>query len=605
MRLWCAVARWKEWVSYMDRERRSVYLSSGRGRKAVVRRRAIAGVSALVVIAIVTVVVVALQGGKSPGSPTTGHTASSVSSSSNRATSGSSTSGSTTPAGSATTSPATGAGINMTVAAVDGTRPSDFQMVTKIFQNTTQLAFFNRQPPISFGAGKDYTTLQGIVTFRGNNYRDTASYGTVDVAQGTLTPIWHVRTGSVLKKGGKSSWTGSGWTGQPLIIKWPTDLKNVMDLNPSAKADPGLTEVIYPCLDGNVYFLNLKDGTATRPVIHTNGGPLKGTASLYPDGTPLLFVNPADDPPGKQVVRARLYNLINEQQIYTYGKEPDPDTYRKSYTSFDPSPLYDVKTDTLVDPGETGILYTLKLNTNFDKAAGTLTVNPGPLMKMNYTSPLYNDKIALTNPTNRWYGWESSPVIWRNYLMDADNGGYMFCVDLNTMKLVWLSELTDDTDQTTVLEEAPQDNTAYIYTCNEIDHQNNHIYYSASKTTTGGSADIRKLNVQNGQVVWQTGDRYHCYALPDVKGGALATPVLGKNDISNLVIYSLARTPDGQCRPHGGAGQDHRSRGVEADLHELHVEFAGRRLHAPGQVLHRAVRYRWQTCSCSTERPEG
>ena len=65
----------------------------------------------------------------------------------------------------------------MTVAPVNGTRPSDFKMVTKIFQGTTQIPSYTRTSPIDLGPGQDYTSLPGILTFRGNNYRDTASYG--------------------------------------------------------------------------------------------------------------------------------------------------------------------------------------------------------------------------------------------------------------------------------------------------------------------------------------------------------------------------------------------------------------------------------------------
>ena len=162
--------------------------------------------------------------------------------------------------------------------------------------NGQKVSSFTRADPIDFGLGQDYTSLEGVVTFRGNNYRDSPTYGTADVTLGKLTLEWSVPSGSVTKGGGEGSWTGSGWTGQPLMVKWPEATKQVMNLKDAKKADPDLVEVIYPCLDGRIYFLDLTDGTATRPVIESGGGPFKGTGSLYPDGTPMLFVGHGETP---------------------------------------------------------------------------------------------------------------------------------------------------------------------------------------------------------------------------------------------------------------------------------------------------------------------
>ena len=172
--------------------------------------------------------------------------------------------------------------LSFTVASTKDTSPAAFKITTSIFNGTTKVDSFSRQEPIAFGAGKDYTALPGIITFRSNNYREGASYGTADVEEQTIQDIYNLPTGSVTKSGGKGAWTGSGWTGQPLIIKWPDDIKKIMNINPDKKTEADLTEVIYPCLDGNIYFFDLKDGKQTRPTIKTGGGPTKGTASIYP-----------------------------------------------------------------------------------------------------------------------------------------------------------------------------------------------------------------------------------------------------------------------------------------------------------------------------------
>ena len=133
--------------------------------------------------------------------------------------------------------------------------------------------------------------------------------------------------------GRRWSWTGSGWTGQPLIVKWPDDLKQIMNIKEAKKTDPGLTEIIYPCLDGKIYFLDLKDGTYTGPSIVSGGGPFKGTGSLYPERHPHPVRRPR-----RRLARAsnrperRLYSLIDQKLLYTFGAKPDPSSHRSLVT---------------------------------------------------------------------------------------------------------------------------------------------------------------------------------------------------------------------------------------------------------------------------------
>ena len=56
---------------------------------------------------------------------------------------------------------------------------------------------------------------------------------------------------------------------------------------------------------------------------------------------------------------------------------------------------------------------------------------------------------------------EDSAVAWKNYLYVTDNGGKLFCWDLNTMKLVWVQNVLDDTNTSPVFEE--ENGHGYIY----------------------------------------------------------------------------------------------------------------------------------------------
>ena len=75
-----------------------------------------------------------------------------------------------------------------------------------------------------------------------------------------------------------------------------------MNLYPDKK-EKDLVEVIYPTMDGNVYFLDLEDGTPTRDKI-VLGMPIKGTGSLHPAGLPIFIAGAGDSMPGE--VRAQL-----------------------------------------------------------------------------------------------------------------------------------------------------------------------------------------------------------------------------------------------------------------------------------------------------------
>jgi outer membrane protein assembly factor BamB len=431
------------------------------------------------------------------------------------------------------------AGPHMKVHPTESTLPSNFEFETDIFADGKKVESYKREEPIGFGPGGEYSPLSGIVTFRGNNYRDSASFGAAFVRKGTLTPLWKIKTGRVersayTQKKGRRYWTGSGWTGQPLIIKWPDDLREMMNIAPKKKDDPDLVEVIYACMDGIVYFVDLKDGKQTRPPIRTGGGPIKGTASLYPDGTPMLFVGPADDPPGMEAVRARVYSLIDQKQIYTFGHK-DPDSYR-SYQSYDSSPLFDVQRDTIIAPGENGLLYTIRLNTDFNREKGTLFVNPAEPVKFRYRTPEYKDS-PKNAPASRWWGMEDSACIWRHYMYVADNGGKLMCIDLDTMQLKWVQDVLDDTNTTPVFEESPEDGTCYIYISTSLN-----ITAKGDGPLRSGGVPIWKIDAATGEIVWRT-PMYPCQSLPGVSGGVQGTPVLGKHDISGLVIYPVAHTP--------------------------------------------------------------
>ena len=412
---------------------------------------------------------------------------------------------------------------DITITRSDSANPSQFGFSGAIKVNGKDVDSFTRSESLSFGRDNEYSALPGILTFGGNNYRNTFSYGTVTLTDKRLREAWTKTIGAL------GNWSGTGWTGQPLIVQWPVETVAVMNVKQSFKdAAAPLTEVIYPAMDGNIYFYDLETGNATRDPINT-GFIQKGTACLDPRGYPLLFVGqsiPTDNDEGNPASYVHVYSLISGEQIEQFGGF---DWFaRRKWQAYDGSPM--IANDTLVYGGENGIFYTVKLNAQFDATAGTVSIDPDGLIKSRYEGSGYSRDDAAGA---RWFGIESSVAAFRNYAFFTDNGGRLQCVDLNTMAIKYVVDVTDESDSSVVVEESYDDNTIYLYT--------------GSQTRSTGSDLIdgfgysyqRKINGLTGAIIWEkrwicsTGDA-------SASGGIVATPCVGKGQISNLVIYAFS-----------------------------------------------------------------
>lgn len=387
--------------------------------------------------------------------------------------------------------------------------PSKYNFKWEVLKSKEFLKDFKRNYSISFVSPEEYADIPGVTTFRGNNYRNSPSYGFADIKEEKLEKIWFVKTGYI------DIWTGVGWNGQPAIVRWDESLKNKMNFFPAKKVKKDLKEIIYATLDGKIYFLDLDDGKATRPPINV-GYPHKGSVAVDPRGYPLLYAGQGIPERGgkKGPIGYRIFSLIDQRLLY-FINGYDPDAIRK-WGAFDSVPLIDKKTDTFIECGENGLLYTVKLNTDYNSDTGRISVNP-EVIKYRYQSPISN-KI----------GTENSPVIYKNYIYFADNSGLLQCVDLNTLKPVWIRDITDDTDGTMVLE-AVSESEIWLYTACELDRQGK-----------DGFSYIRKINALTGDLIWEKPVK--CSYDPHTNGGALASPVVGKNDISDLIIFNVAKT---------------------------------------------------------------
>ncbi len=386
-------------------------------------------------------------------------------------------------------------------------------------QNNQPIENYDPEQQVAWGSGSEYTAVPGVLTFRGNNARSAPSYGTAQITDKKLTIAWTHDIGAVSADG--SYFPGAGWTGQPLLVKWPTDTKQAMKLPAAAVADANFVEVIYPVFDGSVYRLSLADGSVTRPKIEGKWG-FKGTGSIDPRGYPLLYAGQGLNENGndKGPWNYHIFDLIQNKEVATISGT-DEVSHRQDpvgWGAFDSSALVDRASDTLVEPGENGIVYKAKLNAKFDAKAGTVSVKP-ELTKMTYRTPI-----------SRQYGIESSAAAWKNLMWATDNDGNMICWDARTLEIVWARALGDNSDSTPVLDDST--GHPYLYTGNSVG------WRGAERKDQ--VANLRKIDGLTGEVVWQ-------YDLPayydfHVKGGLLSTPLLGQGEVSDLVFFNVGKT---------------------------------------------------------------
>ena len=359
--------------------------------------------------------------------------------------------------------------------------------------------------PIHFGMSEDYTDVTGVTTFRGNNFRSDPTWGHAAIVQKQLEVRYEIRTGML------GDWTGVGWTGQPAIILWDIEMQQKMNIYEYMHDEKGLVEVIQGALDGFIYFFELFTGEETRPRINF-GEVIKGSVTVDARGYPLLYIGQGDVVSGGRF-GYYIYSLLDGSELFFLNGR---DSFAaRQWGAFDANPLFDTEQDRVIIAGENGVIYSVMLNTDFDREAGTISIDP-IMSRYRHTG-------------SRRLGTENSPAAFGHYLFFADNAGWIQCLDLRTLEPVWVLSAGDDTDSSLVLEWEEDSGRLVIFTATQVD-----------LVGQAGNSHIRKLDAATGEVLWRQTIR--CGYDAAVNGGVTATSVVGRHDISHLVIYSAART---------------------------------------------------------------
>ena len=121
---------------------------------------------------------------------------------------------------------------------------------------------------------RPWGTVEGLTMFRGNPTR--TFFGTGPLPDTAPDRLWRYPESAMsgLSPVGSEEkwWTGTGWTGQPLVLE----------------REDGITELIFGAYDKQIHVLDASSGEQVRPPFHM-GDIIKGTLTLDPDGYPLLY----------------------------------------------------------------------------------------------------------------------------------------------------------------------------------------------------------------------------------------------------------------------------------------------------------------------------
>lgn len=345
----------------------------------------------------------------------------------------------------------------------------------------------------------------GVLTYRGSEFRDQPHYNMEIERAETLSLKWKFKMSAYSKTWG----SGSGWTGQPLIVHWTREQKALMGFKEPYLSDENFVELITGSLDGHIYFLSTKDGKETRKPIDI-GNPIKGTLSLHSGGLPLLYVG--NGIPDQAPFGLRLYNLITMKEVYFVTDHP------KAWNAFDSSALFIPEEGRMVVAGENGLFYELTLNSSLVK--NQLIIKP-KLRTLRLKAGA-ESSVSRGEVDGRWYYFCS------------DNHGNFYKIDAETLKIKWQMSLGDDADATPVLAEETINGHQVLvaYAGTEVDRQGKN-----------GLARLFKIDLSHEKVLWQKG--YPAISsgegLAKSDGGIITPVLLGKGQAKSTVFIGVNR----------------------------------------------------------------
>ena len=399
--------------------------------------------------------------------------------------------------------------------------PSAIKLKATVYSNGKTTTSYNREHAISMlnafttlNGGSDYAGWRqaGVLTFRSGPLRQNAAYGNADVQSGKLSLAWSNPIGSMKVSDG----TVYGVTapGQPVIVKWPTELRQRMGIKAEMKEVKALREVIVAGQDGKVYFYNLLTGEATRDPIDL-GAPSRGGLSVATNATPILGVGQYNAKLAKKTVKNgyHILNLVtNEKERLIAGDGKDKNS---NYSGVTGAALFDNVTGTMVVGAQNGVVYSAEFGSVKD--AYNHTSNE---IKLGTSYQGYKTLADGQKKTNTVI--EGSVAMYNNYVYYGDQAGILQCFNINNLQPVWALDLEETLECTPALDVTEDQVALYIGT----------------SLTSKGTCAIYRINALTGEIVWT----HEIPELSYVKNsdvGCIASPVIGQESLSDVVVFTV------------------------------------------------------------------
>ena len=393
---------------------------------------------------------------------------------------------------------------------------------------------FDRDTVLRYPRSEDYTSLAGITTYRGTNYRDSATFGSARINEKIMSILWTHDLPDFPLTGQQDG------TAQPLIVQWPADVMETMTFKTAKKNKIQLTEVIFADKSGDIYFVDLDDGEYTRTPMPTIAY-TEGTPTLDPRGIPLLFVGQSIQEDGdtekSHYQYLYVYDLTQNKRVYRFGSSSIEPFSNNTWQGFTGSPL--VYDDRVAILGESGILYTYRIGADFDMAAGDVYIDEEPeLGKYKYENEstgyyVTDDKTAETETAEIKSGSIGSLTGYKDYVFFTDRSGFLQCVDINHLSLVYAVNLTGDGDATLNIEDDGEDSDDfYLYSGTRLSFETDADVIAGAQTVY-----FRKIEGLTGKVLWEK--PYDVYASEDYRAGMAETALIGKNSLSKYIYYAV------------------------------------------------------------------
>lgn len=278
-----------------------------------------------------------------------------------------------------------------------------------------------RETPIDTPSGADYNAHGFMVgTAQGDSFRSNAAICSLESAPAFLELIWTASADAPEDFNISSSV-------QPVIIKWPREVRESMNLTPAALNTTALKEIILPGMDGRIHFFNLADGTLTRPAIDI-GYPIGSAVTLHPLGFPLMLTGQYNGETATHTGHSGLrYIELTQGNVVRFvdGEAAIPAMTRQPlWGGFNTAPLIDQNTNTAVFLSDDGWLFTEELS-YYPRMSG-----------QNQITFEFGRPHSVAAQVSEHY-ITADPVMYGSRLWLGNEAGQVICVDTTTMQPLW------------------------------------------------------------------------------------------------------------------------------------------------------------------------